>query len=256
MGQISLGSATTDTGQNAVGYFDYSCFKFTATEDMTVDSVDIYVSTKSGLASSVVARIYSDNAGIPTTQQGGDSGGQSSFTAGATSTFTWSSNKPSLTGSTVYWVVFYVDTTNYIRIGETTAASPSIWKRHETTLASVTEPGAPSNVATANIKINYTPSTVSYTATPGALNLSTSTAAQDAYLYPTVLSLGGTFQFPTPTTTGGSSGGNPDYTTGTIVNGSGGLGSQYIYGDKPELPTLIRDKEQYSYARVKDPRSY
>jgi hypothetical protein len=53
----------------------------------------------------VVARVYTNNAGSPGTQVGGDSDTVTINAGNTEFTFTWSSNTPSLSDATSYWVV-------------------------------------------------------------------------------------------------------------------------------------------------------
>lgn len=100
------------------------------------------------------------------------------------------------------------------------------------------------------------PFATNVTVTPQALNLSTGAATQSIYLTMPVLSMGGTLQTLVPTIQGASSGGqNNDYTAGTVRNGTGGPGTQYIYADRPTATAKI-DDSKYDYSKVKDPRSY
>jgi hypothetical protein len=155
MGTITLGTATTDGNNNAIGYWDYSAFRFETTEAGTVDSLDLYVSSDGGLGTAV-ARIYSSTGSAPNSQIGGDSAAQTSYSAGSTSTFTWSSNKPTLAASTEYYVVFYTTDNKWVRAGETyDLGSPT------TTFWMYSTNGSSWNeyyVLTANIIINYTAS--------------------------------------------------------------------------------------------------
>ncbi len=70
----------------------------------TIASIKVGIGTVT-TSGSFTAEIWTDNAGTISTQVGGASDSQSISTTG-TKTFTWSSNVPSVTSGTKYWVVF------------------------------------------------------------------------------------------------------------------------------------------------------
>ncbi|MCH9019625.1 MAG: hypothetical protein IIA73_04595 [Proteobacteria bacterium] len=107
-GTFALGQSTTmDFGDADVNTLNFG-FLFTNTNAGKVTSVKIDVDAVTN-AFNCVAKLYTESAGSPGTQVGGNSDTVNLDTTGD-KTFTWSSNAPSLSAGTEYWMVL-TDTT-------------------------------------------------------------------------------------------------------------------------------------------------
>ena len=188
MATQSLGSSTTDDNYNAIGAFAYSSFRFVAEAGMTINDLDVYVSEDSSL-STAYCQVWDESGGEPNAQVDGNSDAQTSFTAGQTSNFNWSSNEPELSNGVTYFLVFRTSEGNYIRAGETTGsigANTGFWLTSAD--GSTWSDTASCRVIDANIAINYSITPISVTVNVSAA-LTLSTTAQGPTILITVPSL-------------------------------------------------------------------
>lgn len=158
-----------------------------------------------------------------------------------------------LSSGTTYWIVLKKETES------STNNRYAIYASNTSTYATynlASYNGSWSAQVNDDMYFTLSSASVSYTATPSALNISTDEATQSILIYANSVGVGAGVQVQAPNITGADSGGqNPNYTAGTIRNGTGGPGTSVIYADRPTATAKI-DDSKYDYSKVKDPRSY
>lgn len=154
---VDLGSSTGAT-INAIGAYHWSCVNFTSPYYVDLENITTYVAATGGLNVNTHVGIFGNNASrgpAPTTQYGSNSSDYNSFSVGF---MNWSflTGKPALTAGTQYWACWYVNSGNFIRIGETLGSGQGIWASSTgDNLATMTidSAGGTNTVKTLNIKL-------------------------------------------------------------------------------------------------------
>ena len=134
------------------GTADYGGIRFAASVGGTVTSVRAEINTLNASFNSVI-QFYTDNAGSPGTQVGGDSSTLNLTTTGV-KTWTWASNDPVLTAATDYWCILK-DTDNGAgdaRMSAQAPASGSFLSGRNNTVTSIVNDAA--NDRTMRFEIN------------------------------------------------------------------------------------------------------
>ena len=104
-GTWSIAAAGIDQFGDAVTTSKNVGFKFQNTTAGDITSVTVRQDTPVDLSGTAVAAVYTDSAGSPGSQVGGNTDSVTIDTPNTDYAFTWSSNVPNLSASTNYWVV-------------------------------------------------------------------------------------------------------------------------------------------------------
>ena len=155
----SLGSSTTDGGQNHLGAAGvYTTIRFTASQSMKVSKITNYFSTNASCSRSITCSIYTRSGDTIGVKVGGTTPAVTSWGVGSFD-FTWNSgDEPRLKSGSDYYLVFQNAGTGsgYVRWGETTTGSSShLWGSTDSLSSTPSFPIG--SVDSLNITIVYSP---------------------------------------------------------------------------------------------------